>query len=390
MSDSLAIKERKECSPADQMAVVADPSTREIQDLRRANASVSHEHFCGQKSPAERDIEHDAGDDAEVRGPAAGFPSNPAVSSRRQSLVMPYQIEHVQRAVKFSRPSNTSQEVRINYIEARPDEQTRNWPVLLLIHGFPLTSRQFKYVLQPFAESGYHCIAPDYTGAGGSSKPDYGYTKHEIAADLHELVTKQIGITRKIHVVSHDIGAMIGHAYASQYPDEVSSITLGECPLPGTTTFEEDKGDVGHFHVNFHAHTDLAVTLISGREESYVRYFFDKQAYNTAAITEEDVTAFAKAYSQPGALRAALLTYKDFGKDLEDNRADLHKRGLCKVPALAMGGARSHHAGRAEGMLQQLYTSVQAVEIEQAGHYIAMENPTAFVREVLAFVERHK
>ncbi|KAF2151421.1 microsomal epoxide hydrolase [Myriangium duriaei CBS 260.36] len=302
---------------------------------------------------------------------------------------MPAHFIQVQKAAKFIRPSDAAEEVRINYIETIPQDRPGPWPVILLIHGFPLTSHQFTRVLGPFAEAGFRSIAPDYTGAGGSSKPEHGYSKTAIAADLHELITKHFGIKQKIHVVSHDIGAMIGHAYASQYPEQVASVTLGECPLPGTSTFEEDKGDIGHFHVNFHAHTDLAVSLVSGREELYLRYFFDKQAYNTAAITDEDVAIFVKAYSQPGALRAAFLTYKDFSKDLEDNKKNIQQRGLCKVPALAMGGTRSHHAGRAEPMLKQLYQSVIAAEVEEAGHYIAMENSKAFVREILTFVKRH-
>lgn len=293
-----------------------------------------------------------------------------------------------QSAAKLMRPIHPQQEVRINYQEVQMGNQSTK-PTVLLVHGFPLTSHQFKHVLEPIAKAGYRCIAPDYTGAGGSSKPEHGYSKVAIAADLHELITSELGITDKIHVVSHDIGAMIGHAYASQYPDQVASVTLGECPIPGTTTFTEDRGDVGHFHVNFHAHTDLAVSLITGREELYLRYFFDKQAYNTAAITDEDIAIFVKAYSQPGAIRAACLTYKDFGEDSHDNMANLDTRGLCKVPALAMGGARSHHAGRAEGMLKQLYRSVDVLELEDTGHYLAMENPHGFVSGVLAFIQKH-
>lgn len=298
-------------------------------------------------------------------------------------------VSWCQRAAKFPRPSNPQQEVRINYCDVHLEDTSTKHPVILLIHGFPLTSHQFKHVLEPLAKAGFRCIAPDYTGAGGSSKPDHGYSKHAIAADLHELITVHLGITHDIHVVSHDIGAMIGHAYASQYPEQLASVTLGECPIPGTSTFTEDKGDVGHFHVNFHAHTDLVVSLTAGREELYIRYFFDKQAYNTAAITDEDVAVFVTAYSQPGAFRAACLTYKDFAQDLDDNVANLEKHGLCKVPALAMGGAKSHHAGRAEGMLKQLYQSVDVLELENTGHYLAMENPRGFVEGVLAFMRKH-
>lgn len=48
-------------------------------------------------------------------------------------------------------------------------------------------------------------IAPNYRGAGASSKPWNGYSKKEMVADLHTLVEK-LGVNDKIHVVGHDIG----------------------------------------------------------------------------------------------------------------------------------------------------------------------------------------
>ena len=293
--------------------------------------------------------------------------------------------EVTQRTCKFERPSDANQEVSINYLECKPLDN-EPWPVILLIHGFPLTSHQFKHVLIPLAKLGFHCIAPDYTGAGRSSKPETAYSKHAIAADLWRLVYHELGITRQIHVVGHDIGGMIGHAYASMFPSHVITVTLGECPIPGTTMFDEDKGAVNHFHFNFHAHPDLAVALITGREELYMRYFFENQAYNSMVLTDEVIAVFVKAYSQPGALRAAALTYKAFSQDEKDNKEQRLVNGCFDIPALAMGGSRSHHARRAGPMLKQLYNRVESVDIEDSGHYIALENPLAFVREVARFV----
>lgn len=290
-------------------------------------------------------------------------------------------------ALTFARPRQPGQQVRIGFVDGKPTV-TSTKGTILLIHGFPLTHRQFRHVIGPLTEAGYRVIAPDYTGAGGSSKPEHDYTKAAIASDLHELL-KQLGI-RKVHVVAHDIGSMIGNAYAWLFPNDTLSATLGECPLPGTTQFEEDKAALNHFHVNFHSHPDLAVALISGKEEFYLRYFFDNQAYHRGGITDDDVAAFARAYSQPGALRAACLTYAAFGQDLQDNKAALKEQGLLNVPAYALGGAKSHHAGRAGDMIKQLYKNVEVKDIEETGHYLAMESPKRFAEEVLRFVGQHQ
>lgn len=56
----------------------------------------------------------------------------------------------------------------------------------------------------PLAEAGYRVIAPDYRGAGASSKTVTGYAKTQMAADLKDLVQNHLGIKEKIHVVGHD------------------------------------------------------------------------------------------------------------------------------------------------------------------------------------------
>ena len=42
-----------------------------------------------------------------------------------------------------------------------------------------------------------------------------GFTKRELAKDLHQLLVKELDIKGKIHVVGHDIGGMIAYAFVS-------------------------------------------------------------------------------------------------------------------------------------------------------------------------------
>ncbi|KAL9595705.1 MAG: hypothetical protein Q9219_006271 [cf. Caloplaca sp. 3 TL-2023] len=90
----------------------------------------------------------------------------------------------------------TDPEIRLFYTTSTPPIPHPKGTILL-IHGFPETSHQFRHVLAPLASAGYRVIAPDYRGAGYSSKPVSGYTKAVLAADLHELVTAHLQIERK-------------------------------------------------------------------------------------------------------------------------------------------------------------------------------------------------
>jgi alpha-beta hydrolase superfamily lysophospholipase len=132
-------------------------------------------------------------------------------------------------------------EVRLYYQECRPSKSQKG--TILLIRGFPQSLYQFRHVIEPFAQAGYHAITPDYHGHGFFSHPpgNHGFTKKELAHDIFQLVTTHIGVTEKVHIVGHDIGDTIAHAYVRQFPSHVASVVWGECSLPGTSLFDAIK-----------------------------------------------------------------------------------------------------------------------------------------------------
>lgn len=212
-----------------------------------------------------------------------------------------------------------------------------------------------------------------------------------MASDLMHFMEKEFlqGSKKKIHVVGHDIGGMIAHAYASRNPDKVASVVWGECPLPGTSAYEEDKKSVAQFHFTFHAVPDLPEALVAGREAIYLQHFFEKISYNGAAISQGDLAHYAFMYAQPGAMRCGFELYRAFEEDAKENKQWLQDNGKCKVPCLVLSGERSRHAEQAKEMASEFYASAEVGLVEEAGHYLAEENPDVFARRVLDFVGRH-
>lgn len=283
--------------------------------------------------------------------------------------------------------TTSHEQIRLNYIDCPASNEDKG--TILLIHGFPQTSYQFRFVIAPLAEAGYRIITPDYRGAGQSSKPSSGYTKVQMAEDLHTLVHEHLGIKQKIHVVGHDIGGMIAFAYGSRYSNDVASLIWGECPLPGTSTYEAVKGSPEVFHFVFHQVPDLPEFLIAGKEKEYVKHFLDKIVYNSAAISPEDLNHYALAYSQPGAMRAGIEVYRAFEKDAEDNRNWREKHGKLKVPSLLMMAEKFMLAQSAESMASEFHEGAEVSIINQSAHYVAEENPQDFISGVLDFVGKH-
>ncbi|KAI1375705.1 soluble epoxide hydrolase [Hypoxylon crocopeplum] len=281
--------------------------------------------------------------------------------------------------------------LRIAYIDCPSKNKRSQRGVILLIHGFPQTSYQFRHVIDPLAEAGYRVLAPDYRGAGASSKPAIGFTKSIIARDLVRLLDA-LEIHEPVHVVGHDIGGMVAFAMAAKHPSRVASVNWGECPLPGTSAYIEDRTthSVQQFHFIFHSVPDLPLALVAGRERIYLSHFFQKIAYNTAAITNEDLDHYVRCYEQPGAMRCAFELYRAFEQDAKECEEWISAYGKLSIPALCLTGARSRHLDHAAKMFAEVHQkdTYEVVAVPESGHYIAEENPEGFVRETLRFIEK--
>jgi len=203
------------------------------------------------------------------------------------------------------------------YRELRPPTASQTKGIVILIHGFPQTSYQFHHILPLFAARGYSCIAPDYRGAGNSYKSPGGFDKVTMADDI-ALLLERLGNTKPIHLVGHDIGGMIVFTLAHRHPELVKSVCWGECPLPGTRTYDRDRREperqVQQFHFIFHCVPDLAEKLIEGRERMYVTHFLKKIVSNGEEFTEAYIDHYVTAYSRPEAMRCALGVYAAFEK----------------------------------------------------------------------------
>jgi alpha-beta hydrolase superfamily lysophospholipase len=74
----------------------------------------------------------------------------------------------------------------IFYREAGPSDA----PTLLLLHGFPSSSRMFEPLFARLSDR-YHLVAPDYPGFGHSDWPDpkaFAYTFDHIASVMDDFV----------------------------------------------------------------------------------------------------------------------------------------------------------------------------------------------------------
>jgi len=109
-------------------------------------------------------------------------------------------------------------------------------PVVLLLHGFPTSSRMFRNLIPMLADK-YRVIAPDYPAFGHSAVPprsEFVYT-HAHLSEVVEALIGKLGVTRFAMYVM-DFGGPIGYRLMLKYPDRVTGIVIQNTPTFGEPT----------------------------------------------------------------------------------------------------------------------------------------------------------
>jgi len=125
--------------------------------------------------------------------------------------------------------------VKIFYREAGPKDA----PTLLLLHGFPTSSRMYQGLL-PLLADRYHLIAPDYPGFGLSDAPSettFAYTFEHITRVMDDF-TEALGL-KHYSLYMCDYGGDVGLKLAIAHPERVQALIVqnaniseaGESPL---------------------------------------------------------------------------------------------------------------------------------------------------------------
>ncbi|TXE06156.1 alpha/beta hydrolase [Seonamhaeicola algicola] len=110
--------------------------------------------------------------------------------------------------------------INIAYREAGSNTK----PTIVLLHGFPSSSHQYRKVLNTLAND-FHLIAPDYPGFGNSDFPsdtEYTYTFDNIANTINQFL-KQKKI-EKFAIMIQDYGAPVGFRIATANPEKITAI----------------------------------------------------------------------------------------------------------------------------------------------------------------------
>src|ERR1700692_2288884 len=150
---------------------------------------------------------------------------------------------------------------------------------VLLLHGFGDTGDMWVPLADVLVKE-HTVIVPDLRGMGLSSHQNGGYEKTAQARDLTGILDK-LGV-QNFALVTHDIGNMVGYAFAALYPSRVTRFVIMDAILPGPGPWDDALRDPKLWHFNFYGPDEER--LVAGRERIYLDRFWNEFSANPKAI----------------------------------------------------------------------------------------------------------
>ena len=255
-------------------------------------------------------------------------------------------------------------------------------PAVLLLHGYGETGDMWSPLAAELVGN-HTVIVPDLRGLGLSSKPVSGFDKKTQGEDVAGVLDK-LGV-KQADVVTHDIGNMVGFAFAMEHPERVRRFALIDAPVPGVGPWEEILKNPLLWHFRFGG-PDME-RLVKGRERIYLDRFWNDFSADPKHFDEASREHYARLYALPGAMHSGFEQFHAFDQDAIDNRAWLASKGKLTMPVLALGGEKSFGDEMAV-VMRAGATDVTGGIIPGSGHWIMEENPTATVQLVRAFLDK--
>ncbi|KAK1224639.1 hypothetical protein PQX77_012441 [Marasmius sp. AFHP31] len=344
------------------------------------------------------------------------------------TLALPTIASAFALAGRASDPTNyknttTSRGINYNYYFSPPANDDKRF--LVLLHGWPGLSYDYRFQIDFFKEAGYGLIVPDMLGYGETDKPTdlEAYKSSLITRDVVDILDGE-SVGNDAVVIGHDWGSKIVTRLANYFPNRFAAfgfLALGNTS-PGffSTSYSElnnlTKVVLGYenfgywdFFVQPDAHEVLGDHLESmfslaytadpvevlvnwapvGKLEDWVRNDRRSES-NGTVITPEEKEVYLKAYSLPGAVEGSLAWYKVVvsGIEARDSKGIPPENAVVVKPVFFGAGVRDFAVLAPVMIRSTLDSSANAtIRLYDATHWLQWEAKDEVNRDLLTWIE---
>ena len=255
-------------------------------------------------------------------------------------------------------------------------------PAVVLLHGYGETGDMWAPLAAELARD-HTVIVPDLRGMGLSSRPPGGFDKKTQADDVAG-VLDALKID-KADLVTHDIGNMVGFAFAAQHPERVTQVRADRRAGARRRAVGGDLARIRCSGISVSAGrtwsgssraASASISIASGTSSPPIRRTSARRPASTMRSSMPCPARCMRASrSSPPSIRTPSTTARSLAK------------GKLTMPVLAVGGEKSFGPTMAT-VMRAAATDVHEGIVPDSGHWIMEENPAATIKLVTDFLKK--
>lgn len=266
-------------------------------------------------------------------------------------------------------------------------------PPVVFLHGGPgQGSQHFDALAGPYLEPQLRMVYYDQRGSGKSERPASGdYAVATLVEDV-EALRRTLGVPR-VALVGHSFGALLALEYAAKYPENVSHLVFVSGLWDADLQCRLRAQRLAQLRPEAYARVAGDTIASDGTRRSPCHVEFqalrgaEREAYNTEMMFPNptvsariDSVNAAHGVSNTGEMGRAL-----FSNGLMTYRFTAFDR--LTMPVLVIAG-RHDGAAQPAGLreLARRLPNARFVEYERSGHFVYLDEPERFARELADFV----
>ena len=262
-------------------------------------------------------------------------------------------------------------------------------PLVVLLHGFPQLSYEYRHLIPALARAGYRAVAPDMRGFGDTSRPARieDYALQTLGDDIAALIDALGG--PKAHVLGHEWGGIVAAEAALSHPDRVDRLILvNSAPAItlGRAIHHSWRQRIRSSNVLFYRIPGLPEWWLTALHGRFMNLLFSDAAFNA-----EDLVVYRDAICRPRAAWAGLAYFRSIAHTIKDDANRLRGKRITS-PALILWGERDRTLRRDLTLWldRQFTRPPRKVFFPDVGHWVIEARPDEVARMVIGFLDEDR